>query len=392
MIHQYLKKIIAKRCTLLGVGPISVNCIDATVEIADDYDIPLMLIASRQQIDSEEFGGGYVNKWTTREFAEYVINRDRKGRIILARDHGGPWQNIKETTERLSLHNAMKSAKISYGADIDAGFQILHIDPSIDIHGAPGIDQILERIFELYDYCWGYAKKNEKEIFFEIGTEEQSGNINTLDELDYTLNAVQVFCRKNRIPLPLFVVIQTGSLVMETSNVGSFDSYIRKGNETAPEIQITKIAELCSRYGIYTKVHNSDYLSNEGLSRYPVLGIHAANVAPEYGVAETTALLDILETHDLSQLARRFLEISLESGKWKKWMLNDTGATDRDRSIIAGHYIFSDSAFLELKTEAAWRLRKNGIELDEYLKDSVKKSILRYIRHFGLAENSAKAN
>ena len=57
-LENFIKK---KKCTLLGVGPMSKNCIDASIELSSDYDIPLFLIASRRQIDSEEFGGGYVN-------------------------------------------------------------------------------------------------------------------------------------------------------------------------------------------------------------------------------------------------------------------------------------------------------------------------------------------
>ena len=41
----------------------SVNCVDASIEIADKNNIPLMLIASRRQVDAECFGGGYVNNW-----------------------------------------------------------------------------------------------------------------------------------------------------------------------------------------------------------------------------------------------------------------------------------------------------------------------------------------
>ena len=85
-----------KRCTLLGVGPMSKNCVDATIELANESDAPLMLIASRRQIDAEAFGGGYVNNWTTEEYAQYVIENDKKGKVILARDHGGPWQNPVE--------------------------------------------------------------------------------------------------------------------------------------------------------------------------------------------------------------------------------------------------------------------------------------------------------
>jgi hypothetical protein len=94
MIKQRLERYITKqRCTMLGVGPMSKNCVDATIELANTYEIPIMMIASRRQIDSEDFGGGYVNNWSTERFAEYVIDRDKKGKIILARDHGGPWQS-----------------------------------------------------------------------------------------------------------------------------------------------------------------------------------------------------------------------------------------------------------------------------------------------------------
>ena len=141
MIHNKIQSLLTKkRCTLLGVGPMSANCVDAAIELSNVFDSTLMLIASRRQIDSEQFGGGYVNNWTTSEFAEYVIDRDKKGKILLARDHGGPWQSEFEKTKS-SLRHAMESAKLSYKADIDSGFQILHIDPSIDIHGNPSRDR-----------------------------------------------------------------------------------------------------------------------------------------------------------------------------------------------------------------------------------------------------------
>ena len=194
MIHNKIRNLLTKnRCTLLGIGPMSTNCVDAAIELSNIYDTTLMLIASRRQIDSEEFSGGYVNNWSTDRFAEYVIDRDKKGKILLARDHGGPWQSDLEKKHNLSLRHAMDSAKRSFQADIDAGFQILHIDPSIDIHGNPSIDEILDRIYELYEYCWNYANLNGKDITFEIGTEEQSGSTNTQEELEYTLQSINQF-------------------------------------------------------------------------------------------------------------------------------------------------------------------------------------------------------
>jgi len=387
MIHERLESFLKKRrCTLLGVGPMSVNCVDAAIELANEHEVPLLLIASRRQIDSEDFGGGYVNNWTTDEFARYVIDRDTKGKVLLARDHGGPWQSIKEKDAGLGLRRAMESAKSSYRADLAAGFQVLHIDPSVDIHGQPDIDEVLDRVFDLYEYCWSQAQQLRQEVIFEIGTEEQSGSTNSQEELDYTLNEVQKFCTKYRLPQPTFVVIQCGTRVMETRNVGSFDSPIRVADEIPAEIQLPKMIEICNRYGIFMKEHNTDYLSDDALQWHPRLGIHAANVAPEFGVAETRALLAILENNGLPALADRFLQTAYNSNKWDKWMLKDTKATDRDRAIIAGHYVFSRPECVELKVEAGAALARKGIDLEQYLKQEVKQSILRYFRNFRLVK------
>lgn len=369
-----------RNCTLLGIGPMSKNCVDASIELAEQYKAPLMLIASRRQIDSEQFNGGYVEKWTTEKFADYVSKKDINKNIILARDHGGPWQSELEKNQNMTLKEAMKSAKDSYKSDIDAGLNILHIDPSIDIHSQPNIDQVLERVHELYEFCWTYAQNKNKDILFEIGTEEQSGSNNTQEELEYTLENMQRFCKNNNMPYPSFVVIQAGTRVMETKNIGSFDSPIRIANELPPEIQIPKMINICNKYGIFMKEHNTDYLSTESLKWQPRLGIHAANIAPEFGVAETRAFIEILEKNNQNSLLDDFLCLSYDSKKWSKWMLNETSASKIDKSIIAGHYIFSSEGFCQIKKEAEKQI--NGI--DEFLKSRVKDSIFRYMKAFNL--------
>jgi hypothetical protein len=369
-----------RNCTLLGVGPMSKNCIDASIELADQYKTPLMLIASRRQIDSEQFNGGYVENWTTKQFADYVKEKDINQNIILARDHGGPWQNEIEKSQDMSLEDAMQSAKDSYRADIDAGFHMLHIDPSVDIHSQPSIDQVLDRVYELYDFCWSYARQKNKNIIFEIGTEEQSGSNNTQQDIEYTLGNMHKFCKNNKMPFPSFIVIQAGTRAMETRNIGSFDSQIRVANELPPEIQIPKMIDICNKYGIFMKEHNTDYLSTESLKWQPRLGIHAANIAPEFGVAETKAFVDILERNNQRNLLDEFLNISYNSRKWEKWMLEDTSASDKDKSIIAGHYVFSSDECIALKAEVASKIQG----LDEYLKNKVKESIFRYINAFNL--------
>jgi len=386
MIHDKITSLLTRKsCTLLGVGPMSGNCVDAAIELSNTYESPLMLIASRRQIDSEEFGGGYVENWTTREYADYVIDRDKKGKILLARDHGGPWQSESEKKQNMSLRNAMESAKKSYESDIDAGFQIIHIDPSIDIHGTPTRDEILDRIYELYEYCWNYAQRSGKEIIFEVGTDEQSGSTNTQEELDFTLKRINLFCDKNRLPKPSFVVVQTGTRVMEMRNVGSFDTPLRVKGELPAEIQVRKMVQVCNENGIFLKEHNADYLSDEALYWHPRLGIHAANVAPEFGVAESKALVQCLEENSLNDISDEFLELAFASRKWEKWMIKGSNASDRDRALIAGHYIFASSECQEIKRKAQQELSVKGIDLNFLLKEAVKTSIYRYMSNFQLA-------
>ncbi len=373
-----------RRCTFLGVGPMSLNCVDVTIELANKHDVPIFLIASRRQIDSELFGGGYVNNWTTESFANYVLEKDKKGKVYLARDHGGPWQNPKEVNENFGLRQAMESAKQSYLSDLEAGFQILHIDPSIDIHKTPSIDETLERIFELYEYCWSKSKDINEDIAFEIGTEEQSGSTNSQEELEYTLNSIKVFCAKNNIPMPTFVVIQCGTKVLETSNVGSFESPLRIANEIPAEIQLPKMLNICEKYGLMMKEHNTDYLSNDSLGWHPKLGIHAANVAPEFGVSETKAFLDILYKYKLKDIAEQFISLSYESKKWSKWLKPNSNANKIEKAILSGHYIFSSEQFIEIKKDASNLLRKRGVDLDDFLKLSIEKSISRYLSNFRL--------
>ena len=79
MSRNQLKNFIEnKNCTLLSVGPMSVNCVDAVCEIVNKHSIPIMLIASRRQVDSKSMGGGYVNNSNTEEFSKYVTSKDKK--------------------------------------------------------------------------------------------------------------------------------------------------------------------------------------------------------------------------------------------------------------------------------------------------------------------------
>ena len=94
-------------------GPMSKNVVDSIIEFSlINPDINITLIPSRRQI---EYNGGYVNNWTTSEFAKYV--KERNSKIKIERDHSGPSQgtNIDDGFESLK-----EDAKY---------FDIIHIDP-----------------------------------------------------------------------------------------------------------------------------------------------------------------------------------------------------------------------------------------------------------------------
>ena len=58
--------------TLLGIGPMSSNLLRASFELGRDLDVPLMYIASRNQVDADVLGGGYVNGWDQQRFARDI--------------------------------------------------------------------------------------------------------------------------------------------------------------------------------------------------------------------------------------------------------------------------------------------------------------------------------
>jgi D-tagatose-1,6-bisphosphate aldolase subunit GatZ/KbaZ len=104
------------KCTLLGIGPMSKPVIEASLILAMEKDFPVMFIASRNQIDAKELGGGYVCGWDQYDFVKAIsdiaddIGFD--GIYSICRDHGGPWQRDKERSDKLPEGKAMEIAKI----------------------------------------------------------------------------------------------------------------------------------------------------------------------------------------------------------------------------------------------------------------------------------------
>ncbi|HGE69631.1 TPA: sugar-phosphate kinase, partial [Candidatus Poribacteria bacterium] len=247
--------------TLLGIGPMSEIVIRATLELARDMEFPVMFIASRNQIDSIELGGGYVMGWDQMAFSNAIhniaddVNFD--GLLYLCRDHGGPWQRDNEKAEKLPLKQAMEKAKSSYLDDLKAGFNLLHIDPTKDPHiqGSVPMELVIERTIELISYLEEQIQKlNLMPISYEVGTEETAGGLISNDAFEAFIEKLLKELDSRSLPHPAFIVGQTGTLVKMNKNVGKFDP------ETAHNLSM-----IARKYGIGFKEHNADYLSEDDL-------------------------------------------------------------------------------------------------------------------------------
>lgn len=377
-IKEFIKE---KQCTLLGIGPMSKNCVDVVIELVNSHKIPIMLIASRRQIESAELGGGYVNNWTTEEFSKYIEKNDKNQNIILCRDHGGPYQNENENKENHSFDEVMDNAKKSFSVDIQSNFQIIHIDPTENLVSDLTQDEMLNRIYDLYEFCYLSAEKFNKKIFVEISLGKEDGGISSVSEIEYGVKKIKEFCNKNKLPLPLFMVVKTGNHVLETKNIGILEDIVDgKGLE---EGEIKKMIKFCNEEEIMIKEHNGDYLAEHALRYHPKIGIHGINVAPEFGVIETKAILTWLEQNNLYEMEKKFIDIAYNSKKWEKWMMPNSKTTKKDKAIIAGHYIFSSKEFEVLKNEILETKEKEE-SFNNFLKSQIRISIVNYLKNLNI--------
>ena len=100
MLNSIIKKNYFKKKvgTAIAIGPVSKNSIIAANEISKEKKVPLMLIASRRQIETKNISRGYVDNFTTEKYSNF-IKKFRNTKIILCRDHGGPYQDQMKKIE-----------------------------------------------------------------------------------------------------------------------------------------------------------------------------------------------------------------------------------------------------------------------------------------------------
>ena len=285
----------------------SKNVVDSIIEVDDGFGF----IPSRRQVD---YNGGYVNSWTTGEFATYV-----NGRVPIERDHGGIGQGYKHDD---GIESYMHDCRY---------FDKIHIDPWKEYQD---FDKGLQETIDCINFI--YLVMGKKEVKFEVGTEESIRRFE-VDELENLLRHLKGKLEPEIFENIEYVVVQSGvGLDLgKQNNSGTFD----------PD-RLEKMINICKKFGKKSKEHNGDYLSNDEYKVRFDMGLDSINIAPEFGQLETLCYLEEMDK-DIDE----YYNICYDSKRWKKWVNDDFVPEDNKKELIkiCGHYVFSNRRFLDIK-------------------------------------------
>ena len=404
--HPRLADLLAaasgRKFTLLGVGPVSEAVLEAALAVSARRGFPPMFIASRNQVDAARFGGGYLLGGLDQAGFTALIRAKQeaagyRGPLYICRDHGGPWQRDEELKARLPVGEAMELARVSLEEDLRAGFNYLHIDPTKCPHPFTQ-EQLADWTQELIGHCERLrAGLGVPPVDYEIGAEDIRGGITTEQSFAAYLERVTAGLARAGLPLPTCIVGQTGTLTRMDRNVGRFDRE-----------QTARLAAVAARFGVGLKEHNGDYLSAASCRAHPELGVTGMNVAPEFGLVETDALLALagleeklgregwLPESELSGLASALRELTFARAPWDKWLTPELKARPRaelqrdeaTRLLIArvcGHYLFADPAVRAARARLYrnvehFQLTREGPAA--FVQGRIEEAIDFYARHF----------
>lgn len=289
------------------IGPMSKNVVDCVIKHSQKH--PIGLIPSRRQVD---YCGGYVNKWDTASFSNYL----KKKKVLLCRDHGGPNQG-------LDVDDGMQSF-----LDDCEHLNLIHIDPFKD---STSIYEAAEKTVTYIKLCFA---KNPN-VFYEVGTEEAIFKYEP-EHLSWFLTCLKVFLSEEEFAQIKYAVVQSGTrLDLSTrTNTGNFNNG-----------RLLNFIEVVKNFGLMSKEHNGDYLidSFDVETRY-ASGLDAINIAPEFGQIESEFYLEQTKGSSLFDV---LYEICYTSGKWKKWIPDESRVSKEQIIITCGHYILSDQQFEE---------------------------------------------
>jgi tagatose-1,6-bisphosphate aldolase non-catalytic subunit AgaZ/GatZ len=305
--------------TLLAVCPNSDTVLEAAVQVAAANRTPVLFAATLNQVDRD---GGYTG-WTPAAFVErlrYFGAYYQAGALYPCLDHGGPWLKDAHTQAGLDFNATMHEVKASLAACLEAGYALLHIDPTVDRtwqEASPvPIALVVERTLELIAFAEAHRTRlGLPPIAYEVGTEEVHGGLVNLDSFVAFLQGLHAgLAARNLLHAwPCFIVGKVGTDLHTTD----FDPVVAG-----------RLFDLVMPYGSLIKGHYTDWVANP--EAYPQAGMGGANVGPEFTTVEYTALAALVAKERAlcitdpaiqpSYLLEALEDAVLRSNRWQKWL------------------------------------------------------------------------
>lgn len=390
-----LEKETGVKRTVFAACPNSMSVIKAAFRAAKRNNAPIYFAATLNQIDCD---GGYTGMTQeefirTLRFEAEAINF--KGIYIAAIDHGGPWLKDIQSIEKWSTEKAMDGVKKSFEAAIAAGYDLIHVDPTVDINVPKGevidIDVVVARTVELIRHAEGYRRSNGfAPISYEVGTEEVHGGLADEATFDRFLTGLKKGLSEAGLEdvWPCFIVGKVGTDLHTTL----FDPQVAKD-----------LTAKVRPYGSWIKGHYTDDVSNP--EEYPLSGMGAANVGPEFTMSEYDALAE-LEAEEtvlyndgrvakLSKITDTLNALVHKSGRWKKWLLADEQGKDlyelsdeRFSWIVrtCSRYIWQVPEALAARQSLYDNLGRVGIHAEEIVLGRIEHDMDKYYNAFNLID------
>lgn len=379
-----------QKSTLLAVCPNSENVLKAALRSAKRADCPIKFAATLNQVDIDRGYTGWSQDDLVRKIKEESYRIGYDGPIIVAVDHGGPWVKDIQTTEKWGLDKAMDWTKKSFEAAILAGYDLIHVDPTVDIFEKNiTIKTVAERTLELIVHCENFrTAKSLRPISYEVGTEEVHGGLADIKSFKKFLDLLKTGLKNKKIKKawPIFIVAKVGTDL----HTSTFDP------DTA-----RIVSGIASEYGSKIKGHYTDFVSNP--HDYPLTGIGAANVGPEFTISEYNAFKELSELENklykqdliayLSNYSEKLNSAVIKSGRWEKWLLEGEkdyeSLSDKRREWIiqtSCRYVWADPEVKSSQNILYENLHQNGIDAETWVLSSIESSIDRYLREFNLID------
>lgn len=389
--------------TLLGICPMTEEIVRAAIVEAKGSSFIPIFIATPRQVDAERGYTGWSQK-TLNEFISATAHQvGYRGDYFVARDHGGPYQSFRDRGKRaVPTARAMKYARELFYEDVEAGFDVLHVDATEDpgVNGQLPLEEIASRTAQLISSIEDRIdQKGLPGVRYEVGTEEIIGGMTKpssferfIELLKENLSAPEVFRKV------LFVVGQVGTTMR-----------IDMQNDFDPD-QARKLVQITGDNDAFLKVHYTDWLDDSILADFPEIGIGAANVGPEFAAALIKGLVEleekekrVLRRHDaeggLSEFFETFKTVAVEEAPWGKFApdglkgqeLKEFARENRENiAYCVGRYVLNEPQVRKAREALNENVREFSIveDVEMFLVEKIRAAIHRYVEAFNL-DNAA---